>query len=274
MINYPIGVSFPGTEETAKPRGITVVSAVHCDTLIKCLSPSHPQQIRFEIIPEEERSGTFPPIGRGTIFIVYTAVESVNQLPVIINAAPQPDSKVTRGSRMFPDKSIDHKGPRRLEHGHDEVTEDFVESLDEDAPSAAPSAARTRIKKRKQPMPATDSDSESRATEVVAPRVLRSKAKARVISPAISISDDESQHPAKTTGKGKGKAQPTRNPTKDAPATRKTKDAPATNTVKDAGGNTKRRQVSFQPLEALPPLKKTRCVVEGQSSLVFLLYHH
>ncbi|KAJ8692507.1 hypothetical protein PTI98_009812 [Pleurotus ostreatus] len=234
LINYPIGVPFPGKEKkSAKPRGITSMPAAYIDTLIKSLSPSQPQKLQFELISEKEKAST-----------------ATAKLPVIINAAPQPHSKVVRGSRMLADGSVDTLGPLKLHRGHPDVEDNFVGSVDEDAPSAA----RTRIKKRKQPT-AADSDADK-----LGPRVLRSKGKSKGKgSPAIVISDDEQQDQTESGAQRKRlRRKNTIAASNEAPV------APATSHPEGQAtyDTTKRRQVSFSPAETLPPLKKARSVVE------------
>lgn len=173
IVNFPLGVIFPGHEKE-KNRGITAASAAHIDLILERLSPTATQQIRFEMIPAN--------------------IPKSNKRPVIINAAPQPLSKIERGSQLLADGTIDVKGPWRLTPGDHEVTPDFVESVDEDGPSKA----RTRVRKRKARTPpdVPDRSEDER-------RVLRSeqkgkgkaKAKARAASAelTISISDDDSR---------------------------------------------------------------------------------
>lgn len=147
---------------------------------------------------------------------------------------------------MLADSSIDENGPWRLKHGDQEVSPDFVESVDEDGPSKA----RTRIRKRKERTPPGDLDApEASDTER---RVLRSerkgkgKARAAGTVSVISISDDD------TRG-----VQHKRLRRKEA-----SPDNAIEVKVPQAQGILKKQPVGG--LDALPPFKKVRSVVEGQ----------
>ncbi|KDQ22203.1 hypothetical protein PLEOSDRAFT_1086926 [Pleurotus ostreatus PC15] len=133
IVNYPVGVIFPGHEKD-KQRGITAASTVHIDSILEHLSPSAAQQIRFELIPDA---------------VVKRYADKHGKLPVIINAAPQPQSKFVQGSRLLADSSVDDQGPWQLKPRDQEDSPNFVESVDKDGPSKA----RTRIRKHKERAP-------------------------------------------------------------------------------------------------------------------------
>lgn len=56
IVNFPLGVIFPGKEKD-KARGITAASAAHIDLILERLSSSAKQRLRFELIPAAERAG-------------------------------------------------------------------------------------------------------------------------------------------------------------------------------------------------------------------------
>lgn len=228
IVNYPVGVIFPGHEKE-KQRGITAASAVHIDSILEHLSPSAAQQIRFELIPDA---------------VVKRYADKRGKLPVIINAAPQPQSKFVRGSRLLADSSVDDQGPWRLKPGDQEDSPDFVESVDEDGPSKA----RTRIRKRKERAPPSESDapepSEAERRVLRSERKGKGKARATGTESALSISDEDSrgvQHKR----------------------LRRQEASPDTAIeVKTPQGILKKQPAGRH--DALPPLKKVRSVVEGK----------
>ncbi|KAF4598696.1 hypothetical protein EYR38_007104 [Pleurotus pulmonarius] len=224
IVNFPLGVIFPGLEKD-KARGITAASAAHVDLILERLSSSAKQRLRFELIPAAEIAAT-----------------ERRKLPVIINAAPQCHSKIKRGSRMLADGTVDDKGPRQLKPGDQEESPDFVESVDEDGPSTA----RTRIRKRKERTPPSDLDVANEAER----RVLRSerkgkgKAVATGTESAISISDD---------GAHGAKPKRLRRASPDGAS------PDAAIEVKTPQGIPKR---PVSGLDAFPPVKKARSIVE------------
>ncbi|KAG6377897.1 hypothetical protein JVT61DRAFT_14685 [Boletus reticuloceps] len=109
--NFPDSVPFPGEDRQrgkAGSKGVADLSLADCSVLLAAFTDSSNDRLYFEHDPK------------------LIADLCGRRLPVIIGAAPQPDSPHAFAKRMFADGSIDRTGPPRR-----------------------PNLATTRIKKRK-----------------------------------------------------------------------------------------------------------------------------